>query len=72
MGLPRSHAPRFDSDQKPDAEEILQDLFWHFAVVEICKGWETFSQIPTHGTVFISYKCAPEDRNFKAGSPVLI
>ena len=30
-------------------------------------GWETFSNIPTEGTVYISYKCAPEDRNFKAG-----
>ncbi|CAE7173650.1 TONSL [Symbiodinium pilosum] len=29
------------------------------------RSWETFSQIPIHGTVYISYKCAPEDRNFK-------
>lgn len=29
------------------------------------RSWETFSNIPTEGTVYISYKCAPEDRNFK-------
>lgn len=28
-------------------------------------GWETFSNIPTEGVVYMSYKCAPEDRNFK-------
>lgn len=28
-------------------------------------GWEIFTNIPTEGTVYINYKCAPEDRNFK-------
>ena len=36
------------------------------ASARCCQGWETFSQIPEHGTVSMSYKCAPEDRNFKA------
>jgi len=34
-------------------------------VMGLPRSWETFSQIPEHGTVSMSYKCAPEDRNFK-------
>lgn len=30
------------------------------------RSWEIFTNIPTEGTVYINYKCAPEDRNFKA------
>ncbi|CAE7938971.1 TONSL [Symbiodinium necroappetens] len=34
-------------------------------VMGLPRSWETISQIPEHGTVSMSYKCAPEDRNFK-------
>ncbi|CAK9093257.1 unnamed protein product [Durusdinium trenchii] len=35
------------------------------------RSWETFLSIPTGGVVYMSYKCAPEDRHFKARKALL-
>ena len=61
MGLPRSAEPNCCCKLA-----ILQNLC--LVKLLMYTGWETFSQIPTHGLVSMSYKCAPEDRNFKAGN----
>eukprot|EP00913_Durusdinium_trenchii_P017710 g16648.t1 len=42
-----------------------------FRVAERPSGWETFLSIPTGGVVYMSYKCAPEDRHFKARKALL-